>query len=61
MLRREASGAPEMLALLKGFAEVVVVVGLMILNGWWLLRRVKETASPAVQSLFGKDQWWRRG
>jgi hypothetical protein len=50
-----------MLALLKGFAEVVVVVGLMILNGWWLLRRVKETASPAVQSLFGKDQWWRRG
>ena len=46
-----------MVTFLKGFA----IVGLVILRIWWGLERVKEGRGPAVQSLFGKDQWWRRG
>jgi hypothetical protein len=50
-----------MMSFLKDFAGFVVVVGVIILRGWWLHRSVKERQYPAVQSLFGKDEWWRRG
>jgi hypothetical protein len=45
---------------LKDFAELVVVIGLIVLRGWSIHARAKERRGPAVQSLFGKDQWWRR-
>jgi hypothetical protein len=51
----------EAVTFLKGFAEFVVIIALFILQAWWTLKRVKERRGPAVQSLFGKDQWWRRG
>ena len=50
-----------MATFLKGFAEFVVIAGLIILRIWWGLRRVQERQSPVVQSLFGKNEWWRRG
>jgi hypothetical protein len=49
-----------MMTFLKDFAEFVVIVGLIVLRIWWGLARAKERRGPAVQSLFGKDQWWRR-
>jgi len=49
-----------MMAFLKDFAEFIVVVGLIVLRVWWGFSRVKERSGPAVQSLFDKDQWWRR-
>jgi hypothetical protein len=49
-----------MMALLKDFAEFVVVVALIVLRVWWGFSRVKERTGSAVQSLFNRDQWWRR-
>jgi hypothetical protein len=46
--------------ILKDVAEFLLVAALYILWAWTLHRRVKERRGPAVQSLFGGRQWWRR-
>jgi hypothetical protein len=47
--------------ILKDVAEFLFVVGLVILRIWFGLKRVEERRGPAVTTLFGKDEWWRRG
>jgi hypothetical protein len=46
--------------ILKDVAGFLLVAALYILWAWTLHRRVKERRGPAVQSLFGGRQWWRR-
>jgi Ni,Fe-hydrogenase I cytochrome b subunit len=50
-----------MMTFLKDFAEFVIIIGLIVLRVWWIFKRAQERRRPAVQSLFGKDQWWRQG
>jgi hypothetical protein len=45
---------------LKDLAGCVIVVALIVRQVWWVLTFHERRRDTEVQSLFDKDQWWRR-